>query len=491
MAETMNMNTRIFLIAVTYVLTATSLTLASPSFDCSKAAGEVEQLICRDQPLAKLDQELSEVYAGALENIPATEHATTRAMQRGWIKGRNDCWKAEDVKNCVEASYHTRIVELQITGGLLVVPDYTSFICNQQQGKPFTTVFYNQTNPPSAVLTWGSDQVITFIQPSGSGARYAAPGVEFWSHQGEAKIDWFGTRLLCFPHDGATAGPPGETLSLEALRYTTYHGFDGVASDITLRDGRWQGEPYVAGGATLPQAHILDDLNVSGDLDQDGTLETAVLINYAPGGTADFLYLAIVQEQDGLPVNIATALVGDRPRVRDFVIKEEAIHLDLIQAGPEDGMCCPGDVVTRTWTFDGQHLEEQPPAQVTERLSPRLIAGRVWQLNRWQEEEPVTLPVSITLDYNDGKLSGLAGCNRYFANIKQGSTPGDVSISGIATSRMRCADPVVTAAEQRFLGLLLQVSRLSWSAGSLTFGYGQGQNWGVLYFDEASSEGDH
>lgn len=474
---------RIFLIAVTFVLTATSLTLASPSFDCSKAAGEVEQLICRDQPLTKLDQELSGVFARALENIPEAMHATTRAMQRGWIKGRNDCWKAEDVRGCVEASYQMRIVELQITGGLLMAPAYKSFVCNEQQYKPFTTVFFNQTNPPSAVLTWDNDQVIAFTQHSASGARYTAPGVEFWFHHGEATVDWFGAELLCLPHGGATTDPLGETLSLEALRNATYRGFDGGATGFTLQDGRWEGEPYVAGGATLPQAHILEDLRFSGDLDQDGRLETAVLINYAPGGTGDFLYLAIVQDQEGLPVNIATALVGDRPRVRSFVIVGEEIHLDLIQAGPEDGMCCPGDVVTRTWIFDGQRLEEQPLEQAAERLSPALLAGQSWQLKRWRYEEPIVSPAPITLTYENGTLSGHAGCNRYFASIKAGSTPGDVTIAEIGTTRMSCADPTITAAEQRFLEQLLQVTQLSWYAGSMTLAYGQGQDWGVMYFD--------
>ncbi len=253
------MNIRIFFIAVTFVLTATSLTLASPSFDCSKAAGEVEQLICRDQALAKLDQELSGVFARALENIPEAVHATTRAMQRGWIKGRNDCWKAEDVRSCVEASYQTRIVELQITGGLLEAPDYHLFVCNQNDRKPFTAVFYNQTVPRSAVLTWGDDQVIAFIKPTASGARYSASGADFWSHQGEATVDWYGDRLHCLSSGDQISSLPDASATVDELRNATYQGFHGVVGSITLEDGRWQGEPYVEGGATLPQAQLVGD----------------------------------------------------------------------------------------------------------------------------------------------------------------------------------------------------------------------------------------
>src|SRR5210317_62430 len=103
-------------------------------------------------------------------------------------------------------------------------------------------------------------------------------------------------------------------------------------------------------------------------------------------------------------------------------------------------------------------------------------------MKRWRHEEPVVSSVPITLTYENGTLSGHAGCNRYFASIKTGSTPGDVNIAEIGTTRMSCADPTVTAEEQRFLEQLLQVTQLSWYAGSMTLGYGQGQDWGVMYF---------
>ena len=43
-----------------------------PSFDCQKAQGQVEILICNDQELAALDRQMSEVYQAALVNIPAS-----------------------------------------------------------------------------------------------------------------------------------------------------------------------------------------------------------------------------------------------------------------------------------------------------------------------------------------------------------------------------------------------------------------------------------
>ena len=73
------MNTRILFITIAFVLTATSFAIASPTFDCSKAAGKVEQLICRDQPLAKLDQNLAEVYDFARDYLGLLKAAVIAA----------------------------------------------------------------------------------------------------------------------------------------------------------------------------------------------------------------------------------------------------------------------------------------------------------------------------------------------------------------------------------------------------------------------------
>ncbi|UTV29881.1 MliC family protein [Photobacterium atrarenae] len=171
---------------------------ATPSFDCSQASGTIEELICQEDDLATLDRHMAEVFPAAMANYPQSEQATAKAMQRGWIKGRNDCWKADDKKACVESEYKNRIVELQITGGLLEVPEPVAFKCNETD-KPFTAVFYSQTDPHSAVLTWGDDQVIALIAPAASGSKYTGRNVEYWEHQGEARVTWLSETLTCQP----------------------------------------------------------------------------------------------------------------------------------------------------------------------------------------------------------------------------------------------------------------------------------------------------
>lgn len=172
---------------------------SEPSFDCAKADGSVEELICKDAELAALDRKLSEVYAAALKRVAEEGYEDPRIWQRGWVKGRNDCWKAQDVRACVEAAYQHRIAELQIQYGQLEVPSPVHFACGEMD---VTAVFYRETDPPTVVLTpigphEGDDQVIAFLSPSGSGAKYDGSNASFWEHQGEAMLSWFGKEMAC------------------------------------------------------------------------------------------------------------------------------------------------------------------------------------------------------------------------------------------------------------------------------------------------------
>jgi len=180
---------------------------AGPTFDCANASGQVEKLICSDAGLAALDRRMAEVFAAAVKEWPEVA-AEQRAYQRGWIKGRNDCWKESDPRACTEASNRTRIVELQIKSGQLMAPTPVGFACTGGEDKPFLVAFCTQTEPPSAVITYGNDQVIAFAAPSGSGAKHKAANVEFWEHQGEASVEWFGTKLTCRPRTAGKAARP-------------------------------------------------------------------------------------------------------------------------------------------------------------------------------------------------------------------------------------------------------------------------------------------
>jgi uncharacterized protein YecT (DUF1311 family) len=88
-----------------------SLYANHPSFDCSKVReNSSEGIICASDTLMSLDKKLAEVYKKAL--LQAGKNDMLNAHQRGWIKGRNDCWKDTNEVKCIENQYTMQIEEL-------------------------------------------------------------------------------------------------------------------------------------------------------------------------------------------------------------------------------------------------------------------------------------------------------------------------------------------------------------------------------------------
>ena len=171
---------------------------ATPSIDCAKAAGAAETLICKDAALAALDNELATLYPKALANLSPEQLKTEKAMQRGWIKGRNDCWKAKDLRQCVEENYQQRITELQIKGGQLMVTTPVDYQCDNKV--TLSTNFYNDAKLPAAVINLSEgdsqQQVLAYEVPSASGARYEGQNLSLFTKGDEASLERYGQPAL-------------------------------------------------------------------------------------------------------------------------------------------------------------------------------------------------------------------------------------------------------------------------------------------------------
>lgn len=163
---------------------------ASPAFSCSKVeAGSIEALICQDPALAALDRQLTEVYAAASKKAVNEHPSTLKAEQRGWVKGRNECWKSEDKPSCVAQSYQQRIVELQARYRLVQSIGPVTWQCDGDQHNEVITTFF-KTEPASLIAERGDETSLMTIAPSGSGSRYTGRNESFWEHQGVAMIIW-------------------------------------------------------------------------------------------------------------------------------------------------------------------------------------------------------------------------------------------------------------------------------------------------------------
>ena len=161
-----------------------------PSFACDKVApGSIEELICENEELSALDRKLSNVYAAASEKALNERSPQLKAEQRGWIKGRDECWKSDDREECVRNAYLLRTSELQALYRLVPGSGPVRYVCDGDPAAEVVATFF-QTDPPTLIAEYDGSVSLMFIQPSASGAKYQGRNETFWEHQGEALITW-------------------------------------------------------------------------------------------------------------------------------------------------------------------------------------------------------------------------------------------------------------------------------------------------------------
>lgn len=151
--------------------------MAQPSFDCEKAESDAEKLVCADDDLAALDVALSERFETALVEAEGLDIGgqeaveILKATQRGWIKGRDECWKADDLRDCVTFAYQSREAEL-VAYWMLEEPVATVFwACDGNPANEVVTILFD-TSLPSVRFERGDDIDTGFQVETASGAKY-------------------------------------------------------------------------------------------------------------------------------------------------------------------------------------------------------------------------------------------------------------------------------------------------------------------------------
>lgn len=174
---------------------------AEPSFDCSGVGeGSAEAMICADEGLAALDREVARLYAKIEAQTTVEDFRMIRAYQRGWIKGRNEAWKAADPRLHVETAYRERIAVLSVQAGEVEVPPYVGYECAGGEFQWLTAVFY-ETEPPVGVFTRspGGDwpQYIAVGWEDDGAIHYNTGGLDFIEREGAAEMIWAGQPMRC------------------------------------------------------------------------------------------------------------------------------------------------------------------------------------------------------------------------------------------------------------------------------------------------------
>jgi len=181
------------------------------------------------------------------------------------------------------------------------------------------------------------------------------------------------------------------TPTLAELSNATYTGTEG--GPVSLLNGSWEGKPYVEGSASRPTAGLLDDVYYTGDFNGDGVEEAVVVLWRNGGGTGEYSYVVVMAREKGGIENIGTALIGDRVKLRSGKVVDGKIILEVLQAGENDGMCCPTMLATRTWSLHDGQLEESE-IEVTGKLSLATLAGTEWVLTHMNREETLMVPLA-------------------------------------------------------------------------------------------------
>lgn len=270
--------------------------------------------------------------------------------------------------------------------------------------------------------------------------------------------------ILLAPNASGAAAPPP---SLEQLRNLAYRGI--AEQPIQLKDGACEPGPGAPGTPPQPRLLLVEGSRVTGDFNGDGMEDAAVLLAANLGGSGESLYLAVVRgakDEEDIR-NLATQPLGNRVKVRALRVDQGTLVLDLVKAGPGDAACCPSlKVRTRLRIEDGALVENGREEQG--RLSVADLPGTTWSLVQLGSQ-PLPSGTSVTLEFEGDRVSGSAGCNRYFAGIK-GNGPYDISIGSPGATRRSCPDSVM-ATEAAYLQALQKVTQFSFLAGRLVLGY--------------------
>lgn len=280
---------------------------------------------------------------------------------------------------------------------------------------------------------------------------------------------------------------PGQSLASSPLPQTLGNiAYSGIYEQpVELVDGVYEGEPFVPNGAARPRVELLTDLYLTSNIDGDGKQDAWVLLNENSGGTGQILYLAVVSDVTGEPRNTGTVAIGDRVDVMGLTTENGNTRLDYVVAGPGEAACCPTRMITAFYGIKDGTLTELS-REDRGALSLAELAGPAWQLARFAWNEPVAEGLSITAAFDGDRISGFAGCNRYFATI-QAPTPYELTVGPAGSTRKACPPPQMEA-EDRFLKALEAARQFSFVLGRLAITYQLDDAPATLIFERARND---
>ncbi|MFO7635394.1 MAG: META domain-containing protein, partial [Caldilinea sp.] len=220
---------------------------------------------------------------------------------------------------------------------------------------------------------------------------------------------------------------------------------DGVA---LLVNGVYT-EPVAPGSATVTEIQLLPAPIAYGEL--DGQDAAAVLLAENGGGSGTFINLAAIVDQDGAPVHVASAPLGDRVEVQRLEIADNQITLLMLTQGPDDPMCCPSLAVIQVYELQDETLVLVDETTDVAGDSEAALAGTTWTwvetlMNDDSVKTPATEGAFVLTFGADGTAGATTDCNTFAGSYTEGAE--GLSIELPISTAMACLEETQ---EQEFI----------------------------------------
>ncbi|PMG52203.1 lysozyme inhibitor LprI family protein [Shewanella sp. 10N.286.52.B9] len=292
------------------------------SFDCSKASPKIEQSICSNNQLSKLDDDLSETFSKLKSNLEKSEFQILLKEQRKWIRQRNDlCRNSSRLDRCLISVYENRINTLDVFSKniLPTLTDLEAVCSGTAKRNPVNNELFDVNNDGKdevAETCWGGTMnapCINFKKQNGDNIYLKTIGFEW-------KTYWTFSSSY-FEYNGKVYNSHGTEKGSSHIRYTTPENnsyvvceFENIesekfiptneletssdicnlASENKLRYIELKDKPVMTREQVREAGRYETGILRQGylDIDNDGNKELVAQVNYASGAGrgCDFLY---------------------------------------------------------------------------------------------------------------------------------------------------------------------------------------------------------
>ncbi len=219
--------------------------------------------------------------------------------------------------------------------------------------------------------------------------------------------------LLAMSMGPSPASAP-EGLAPADLAGATYQSEFTQDGTATLVNGEYS-EAAAPGSATETKVRLMQEYTEYGELNGQPVAVTVLVTD--PGGSGTFYSMHVMTNQEGQPVNVASTSLGDRVQINSITVANNQIVVDMVQAGPDDPMCCPSQQVIKTYEVQGDQLVEVS-SEVVESAAGGggELVGTVWQWEQTAMNNDDTFvpdsPSDYTVEFkDDGTVNIKADCN--------------------------------------------------------------------------------